>query len=74
MQTVLKGKTFIVLASAFEDVGLKALEQPFALTAAYTGMKFKSLLIPNAGVSGQIKGNSKAKDKAFKLGKTVGKH
>jgi len=73
VQTVLKGKTFILLASAFEDVGLKALEKPFALTAAYTGMKFKSLLIPNAGVSGEIKDNFKAKDKAFKLGKTAAK-
>ena len=43
MKTPLKGKTLVLMASAFEDVGLDALEKPFALTAAYTGMKFESL-------------------------------
>lgn len=71
METVLKGKILILIASAFEDVGLKTLEKPFALTASYTGMKFKSLLIPNAGVSGEIKNNSAAEKKALKLGKNV---
>jgi len=50
----LKGKTMVVLASAFEDIGLDALEKPFALTAEYTGMKFESLLVANAGTSGEI--------------------
>jgi multimeric flavodoxin WrbA len=54
MQTPLKGKTLVVLASAFEDIGLDALEKPFALTAEYTGMKFESVLVENAGVSGDI--------------------
>lgn len=54
MQTPLKGKTMVLLASAFEDIGLDALEKPFALTAEYTGMKFKSVLVANAGVSGDI--------------------
>ncbi len=72
MQTPLKGKTFIVIASAFEDVGLDALEKPFVLTAEYTGMKFESLLIPNAGVSGAIKANNKAHQKAIAFGKKVG--
>src|SRR4030043_323479 len=54
MQTPLKGKTLVVLASAFEDIGLDALEKPFALTAKYTGMKFESVLVANAGVSGEI--------------------
>lgn len=31
-------------ASAFEDAGLDALSKPFALTAKYTRMKFRSLL------------------------------
>jgi hypothetical protein len=69
METPLKGKEFILLASAFEDVGLDALEKPFALTADYTGMKFKSLLIPNAGVSGDIKKKSSVRQKAIALGK-----
>jgi multimeric flavodoxin WrbA len=44
-KTVLKGKTFVLLASAYEDVGLAELEKPFVLTAEYTGMKFESLLV-----------------------------
>lgn len=54
MKTPLKGKTLVLLTSAFEDIGLDALEKPFALTAEYTGMKFESVLVTNAGVSGEI--------------------
>ncbi|MFA5272487.1 MAG: flavodoxin family protein [Candidatus Omnitrophota bacterium] len=72
MQTPLKGKTFVLMASAFENIGLDALEKPFALTAEYTGMKFESLLIPNAGVSGTIQTNSDARQKALTLGKMFG--
>jgi multimeric flavodoxin WrbA len=54
MKTPLKGKTMVVLASAFEDIGLDALEKPFKLTADYTNMKFESLLVANAGTSGEI--------------------
>jgi multimeric flavodoxin WrbA len=71
MKTVLKGKTFAVLASAFEDTGLDALEKPFALTADYTGMKFASLLIPNAGVSGGIKDKTDIRDKTIAFGKNI---
>lgn len=71
MQTVLKGKTLVLIASAFEDAGLDALEKPFVLTAEYTGMKFKSLLIPNAGVSGAIKDNNKIKSKAIAFGRKI---
>jgi multimeric flavodoxin WrbA len=71
-QTPLKGKTLVLLASAFEDVGLDALEKPFALTAKYTGMRFESLLVPNAGVSGQIKKKAGVRDKAIRLGRKAG--
>jgi multimeric flavodoxin WrbA len=71
METPLKGKILVLIASAFEDVGLDALEKPFALTAGYTGMKFKSLLIPNAGVSGEIKKKTGVREKAMKLGRSV---
>jgi multimeric flavodoxin WrbA len=71
METPLKGKTLVLIASAFENVGLDALEKPFALTAAYTGMKFESLLVPNAGVSGEIKNKKGARDKAIALGSRV---
>jgi multimeric flavodoxin WrbA len=69
METPLSGKTMILLASAFEDVGLDALEKPFTLTAKYTGMNFISLLVPNAGVSGEIKKLKGIKQKAVTLGK-----
>ncbi|MFA5008501.1 MAG: flavodoxin family protein [Candidatus Omnitrophota bacterium] len=71
MQTVLKEKTLVLIASAFEDVGLDVLEKPFILTAEYTGMKFKSLLIPNAGVSGAIKDNEKIKRKTIAFGREI---
>ena len=72
MQTPLKGKTLVLMASAFENVGLDALEKPFALTAEYTRMEFESLLVPNAGVSGTIKNNTDARQKAIALGERVG--
>ena len=71
MKTILKGKTLVLIASAFEDVGLDVLEKPFALTAKYTGMKFKSLLVPNAGVSGDIKNKAGIRKKAIALGRSL---
>ena len=71
MQTPLKGKTLVLLASAYEDVGLDALRKPFALTAKYTGMKFYSLLVPNAGVSGALRKKPAVRQKAIALGKKV---
>jgi len=71
MKTPLKGKTFVLIASAYENIGLDALEKPFKLTAGYTSMKFKSLLIPNAGESGDIKTKSNIKKKACNLGKKI---
>jgi multimeric flavodoxin WrbA len=55
VQTPLKGKTFALLGSAYEDIGLGALEKPFALTARYTEMRFESLLVADAGESGEVK-------------------
>ena len=71
MKTPLRGKTFVLIASAFEDIGLDALKEPFALTANYTGMKFESLLVPNAGVSGDIRNKHGIRQKAIVLGKKV---
>jgi len=71
MQTPLKGKTLVLLASAYEDVGLDALAKPFALTAQYTSMQFESLLVPNAGVSGEIKNKPGIREQAIALGKKV---
>lgn len=71
MRTPLKGKTFVLIASAYEDAGLDALERPFVLTAAYSGMNFASLLVPDAGVSGEIKNRIGIREKAFALGEKV---
>lgn len=71
MATPLTGKRLVLIASAFEDIGLDALERPFKLTADYTGMEFRSLLVPNAGESGQIKNNSSVKAKAIAFGKKI---
>ena len=70
--TPLKGKTMVLIASAYEDVGLDALAKPFKLTADYTGLKFRSLLVPNAGVSGEIKNKSRWQKKAIAFGKDCG--
>jgi len=71
MKTPLKGKTLAVIASAYEDIGLDILEKPFKLTAGYTDMKFKSLLIPNAGESGDIKNSAAIRNKAISFGKQI---
>ena len=68
METKLKGRTLVLLASAFEDAGLRELEAPFRLTADYTGMPFLSLLVPNAGESGDIIKCSGVREKAAALG------
>ncbi len=71
MQTPLKGKTLVLIASAFEDIGLDVLEKAFAITADYSGMKFESLLVPNAGESGDIKHKESIRKQAVALGKRI---
>ncbi len=71
MKTPLKGKTFALIASAFEDIGLDNLEKPFAITADYSDMKFKSLLVANAGESGEVNKLAGIKGKAIAFGKGV---
>lgn len=71
METVLKGKTFAVIASAYEGVGLDALEKPFKLTADYTGMKYASLLVPNAGTSGEVRNRHGIKEKTAAFGRQL---
>jgi len=69
MTTPLKGKRFILIASAYEDVGLDALEKPFVLTADYSGMGFESLLVPHAGESGGVKTQAAIRERAIELGR-----
>jgi multimeric flavodoxin WrbA len=72
METPLKGKTFALIASAFEDVGLDNLEKPFAITADYSGMKFESLVVANAGESGEVEKIPGIRQKAVEFGKKAG--
>ncbi|HQP91141.1 MAG TPA: flavodoxin family protein [Candidatus Omnitrophota bacterium] len=69
MQTPLKNKKLMLIASAYEDIGLDALEWPFKLTADYTGMEFDSLLVPNAGESGEVIKLHGIREKAVNFGK-----
>ncbi len=71
METPLKGKTLVFIGSGFEDVGMDIFAKPFELTASYTGMKFASLLVPNAGVSGEIKAKAGIREKAIAFGSEV---
>jgi len=71
MKTPLNGKTFILIGSAFEGIGLDALKQPFALTASYSSMRFESLLVSNAGESGDIRMKKDIRKKAVAFGKKV---
>jgi len=47
------------------------LEKPFRITADYTGMKFESLLVPDAGVSGEIRDKIAIRNKAVALGERI---
>ena len=71
METALEGKTLALIGSAYEDIGLEALEKPFRLTADYTGIKFRSLLVPNAGESGALKRRKNMLKKAEKFGRSL---
>ena len=70
-ESPLKGKTLAVMVSAYEDVGLDAIEKPFALTARYTGMRFASLLIANAGISGQIRAHPTARSQTHSFARAL---
>ncbi|MDD5069602.1 MAG: flavodoxin family protein [Candidatus Omnitrophica bacterium] len=69
--TPLSGKTFVLIASAYEDVGLGVLESPFKLTAEYSNMSYRSFLVPDAGVSGQIKNIPGIKEKTISFAKSL---
>lgn len=71
MTTRLTGKTFVLIASAFENIGLKDLERPFAITADYAGMIFQSLLVPNAGESSEVKKIPGIRAKTIAFGRKI---
>jgi len=71
VKTPLIGKTLVLIASSYDPQGLDILERPFLEIASYSGMKYESLLIPCAGISGALKGREEIKQQAFKLGQRV---
>lgn len=71
MDTPLKGKELILIGSAYERTGMDTLEAPFRITAEYSGMKFRSLLVPNAGESGDIMKKTDALKQAYELGEKI---
>jgi len=72
METPLKGKELILIGSAYEKTGLDALEAPFRITAEYSGMTFRSLLVPDAGESGDVRKKTGDLKHAYELGKEIG--
>lgn len=72
METPLKGKTLVFLGSGFEDVGFDIFEKPFQLTAEYSGMSYLSLVVKNAGESGDIVKLPGVRERALELGKNIG--
>ena len=60
-----------MIASAFEAEGFEALEKPFKMTAEYSGMKYTSLIVPDASVSGDIIKVPGIREKARLFGKTI---
>jgi len=67
----MRGKAMGLILSAYEDIGLKAVEESFKLIADYSQMSFSSLLVPDARESGEvekIKGiRGRARDFAQKI-------
>jgi multimeric flavodoxin WrbA len=67
----LRGKTMVLLLSAYEDIGLDIVKKSFALIAKYSEMKFRSLLVSDAGESGEILKLKGIREKAIVLGKDI---
>ncbi|MFA6216465.1 MAG: flavodoxin family protein [Candidatus Omnitrophota bacterium] len=53
-ETPMRGKSMILLLSAYEDIGLDIVEKQFKLIADYSDMKFRSFLVGNAKESAEI--------------------
>jgi multimeric flavodoxin WrbA len=71
VKTPLRKKKLVLLGSAYEDIGLDVLKQPFVLTADYSQMAFESLIVPNAGESGEIEKIKGIREKAVAFGKKM---
>jgi len=70
-ETPMKGKTMVLLLSAYEDIGLRLVEKSFRLIADYSGMEFRSLLAADAGESGCILKLKGVRERALRLGRLI---
>jgi len=68
-ETPMRGKSMLLLLSAYEDVGLDIVETTFKLIADYSDMKFRSLLVPNAKESAEINKLKGIRKKAVDFGR-----
>lgn len=68
-ESPMRGKSMVLLLSAYEDVGLDVVKESFKIIAGYSGMSFHSLLVPNAGESTQIEQVKGIRKKAVDFGK-----
>ncbi len=70
-KTPMRGKSMILILSAYEGIGLDIVERSFKLIADYSSMKFGSLLVPNAGESAEIGKIKGIREKVLKFGRKV---
>jgi len=68
-ETPMKGKSMILLLSAYEGIGLDIIEKSFKLIADYSEMKFRALLVPDAKESGQVERIKGIRKKAINFGR-----
>jgi multimeric flavodoxin WrbA len=65
----LRGKKWIMVAPAQEGArACKPLIEMFSLSFDYLGMKYVGKLLATANERGEVKGNRKLMDRAFRLG------
>ena len=68
----LKGKSMVLLLSAYEGVGFDIVEKSFKIIADYSKMKFASLLVKNARESGEVVKLKGIRQKTISFGKKFG--
>jgi len=68
-ESPMRGKSMVLLLSAYEDIGLDIVEKSFKLIATYSDMRFYSFLVPNAGESGEISKLKGIRKKTIDFGK-----
>jgi multimeric flavodoxin WrbA len=70
-ESPMRGKSMVLLLSAYEDVGLDLVKESFKVIAGYSGRSFHSFLVSNAGESTQIDQLKGIRKKAVDFGKKL---